>query len=618
MVVFALGITALLAFAGLAFDVGRFYSERRFLQNAADAGALAAGNALIRGETDAEAEAEARDVLARNFQGSPNGSSPALPPTTPLYEPGYPGDPARLANGIRISGNEVRVAVQSSVGYTFGSAVGLGTNTIGAQARVMTRGNLLPVAARHYVNAPGPWVGAEYPCGGDFNRFMDLIATAETACLGSQTDASSRIRPSYDPANPNHDPARNGPIIALVGSGASPSNTADFRGFINLDIRNFENANSNLFYNGVTAGMIENKLKDVEAGWVTSGYPGPDFPPVTVPPDPNDQVAILSGNTAGVVIDAIMKRYSVGDQVLVAVYSGTVMTIPDFAYAVATTVSIGTTQNRDNAVSMSVTKNKAFAGTVTTAAVKDWGDAANPYGGSLSPLTFTPQPATPDTTVRWATFSTSAAPPGIYTVWIQGHSSSPYLTDHYYPVAINIGGVARDFSSDGANQTLVAETTGSTATGSFSVSTPNTNAGFFGGTVTVSIEGGAASNGVLPSGLGTASLSPNSFTLGKGTRQTVDVSINAGTLAPGQYPLTIRATGTNQDGRPVTRLIPMALNVGTGGTSNEYVDILGFAVFRISSMDSNTVAGYAVSGVYTDMNDPQLRRGQVARLVPWT
>ena len=51
--------------------------------------------------------------------------------------------------------------------------------------------------------------------------------------------------------------------------------------------------------------------------------------------------------------------------------------------------------------------------------------------------------------------------------------------------------------------------------------------------------------------------------------------------------------------------------------SSEYVDIMGFAVFRITSIDSNSVYGYAISGVYADMNDSSLRRGQVARLVPW-
>ena len=44
-----------------------------------------------------------------------------------------------------------------------------------------------------------------------------------------------------------------GPIIALVGQGASPSNAASFRGFVALDIRNFQYQSppSNVFYNGV-------------------------------------------------------------------------------------------------------------------------------------------------------------------------------------------------------------------------------------------------------------------------------------------------------------------------------------------------------------------------------
>ena len=103
----------------------------------------------------------------------------------------------------------------------------------------------------------------------------------------------------------------------------------------------------------------------------------------------------------------------------------------------------------------------------------------------------------------------------------------------------------------------------------------------------------------------------------KNGSQTVNVSINGGGLGPGEYPLTIRATGTNGDGIRVTRLIPILLDIATAGTSNEYVDIMGFTVFRITAVNSNSVDGYAISGVYGDMNDPALRRGQVARLVPW-
>ena len=621
LVIFAIAITALFGFAGLAFDIGRFYSERRFLQNAADASALAAAWALIRGASVADAELEARNVLTLNFTRSPNGSAPGLPPTTPLYQTGYSGDPSRLIDGIVISSNEVRVAVRSEMDFTFGRAVGLGSNTIGAQARARTIGDLVPIAARNYVNAPGPWAGAAYPCQGDQNRFMDLIATSDTACLGTDTDASLRVAPNpglpFDPLNPNNDPANHGPIVALVGEGASPSNAADFRGFINLDIRNFENANSNLFYNGVTPGMRENELKNYEAAWVARGYPGPDFPPVTVPPDPNDQVAILSGNNSGVVIEAMRQRYIPGDEVLLAVYSGTVMTIPDFAYSVGATVNIGTTQNRNGAVSMSVTKNRAFAGTVTTTAFKDWGDASNPYGTTLLPLTFSPDPATPATTVTWATFQTTSAQAGIYSIWIQGHSPSPYLQDHYYPVAINIGAVVRDFSSTAANYTMEVANTGATATGTVTFSTTNTNSTYFGGTVNLSVEGPPQSGGALPAGIGAITVTPSSFTLNRSSSQNVSISVNTGTLAPGQYPLTLRATGTNLDGRKVTRLYPIAVNVGTGGTTNTYIDIVGFAVFRISSIDSNTLYGYAISGRYADMNHPDLRRGQTARLVPW-
>jgi hypothetical protein len=630
LVIFAVSITVLFGAAGLAFDIGRFYSERRFLQNAADAAALAAASALIRGETVAQADAEARDILTRNFMSSPSGVTPALPPVTPVYMPLHSGDPNYLLNGILINGNDIRVAVQNTLGYTFGRIVGLDQNTIGGQARVATNGYGLPIAVRHYINAPGPTVGAA-TCDGDLHDFQDLVATADTACLDTVTNTSRRTTPSvgmnFDPLNPNNDPAHHGPIIQLVGQGAQASNSSSFRGFVALDIRDFSagfagTATSNIYYNGVTPGTSANTLADVEAGWIAKGYPGPAFPTVTTPADPNDQIGLLDGNKSGIIITAVGNRYVPGDEILAAVYSGTVMTIPDFTLTVASTQAIGNTQNRNGAVTMSATKNQSFAGTVSTTAFGDWGDPGNPYGSSLSPLTFTPAPATPPTTITWSTFNTTAAPTGIYTVWIFGHSPSPYLTDHYYPVAMNIGGVTRDFSPTGAGLIIATTTTGATGTGSFSISTSNNGSQAFAptgspSTITLTLEGGPQALGVLPVGLGATSLSPSSFPLSKGQTQTINVSINGGSLGPGEYPLTIRATGTNSDGQPVTRLIPITLDIATGSSSTEYVDIMGFALFRITNINSNSVDGYAISGVYPDTNDPALRRGQVARLVPW-
>jgi Putative Flp pilus-assembly TadE/G-like len=622
LVIFVLATTAIMAAVGLAFDVSRFYAEKRFLQNAADAGALAAAQTIVAGGSSTAAISAAQDVLTRNFVGSPTGSNPQLPPATPMFADGHAGDPIYLVNGILITGGDIRVAVQDSVPYTFGRVVGLTSDTIIGQAHVQTTGDLLPIAVRHYINAPGPSARASSPCAGDTSIFEDLVATEDTACLGSETDPSLRSVPSpglpFDPNNPENDTAHHGPIVALVGQGAAPSNAQSFRGFVTLDIRDFADTTSNVFYNGVTAGTQPNVLKNLEAGWVATGYPGPAFPPATSPPDPNDQVGIMDGNSAGIVVSAIGSRYAPGSEILAAVYSGTVMTIPDFSYTVPSSVAIANTQDRNGQVTMATTKNSAFNGVVTTTAFGDWGDPSNPYGSSLSSVTFAPDPNTPPATVTWQTFNTTSAPTGIYTVWIKGHSSSPYLTDHYFPVAVDIGGVVRDFSSTGSGQVFAMSQTGQTATGSVTFSTTNNNSTYFGGTVSLSIEGGAASNGTLPTGIGAVSVSPSSFTLNKNGSQAVTLSINGGSLGPGEYPLTIRATGTNSAGQKVTHLVPIVLDIATAGTTTTYVDIMGFAVFRITSVDSNSVNGYAISGVYADMNDPALSRGQVARLVPWS
>ena len=195
IVIFALSLVVIMAAAGLAFDIGRFYSERRFLQNAADAGALAIANALIRGESNADAEAEGRDVLVRNLAASPTGTA-ALVATTPQYAPGHAGSPAHLTSGVLItSSGDVRVAVKSDVTYTFGRVIGLGSAVVSGQARVATKGDLLPIAVRHYVNAPGPVAGAVAPCDGNENHFQDLVSTANTSCLGTVTDRSLRSTP---------------------------------------------------------------------------------------------------------------------------------------------------------------------------------------------------------------------------------------------------------------------------------------------------------------------------------------------------------------------------------------------------------------------------------------
>jgi len=625
VVIFALAITGLLAAAGVAFDIGRFYSERRFLQNAADAAALAAANAMIRGENTSTAESIARDILTRNFLGDPNGQPAALPPGTPVYESGYAGDADYLIDGILISGGSVRVAVRNQINYTFGRAIGLDGSQIAARARVELVGDLLPIAVRHYVNPPGPEAGATFPCPDNQTVFLDFFATADTACLGSDTDDSLRTDPSpgnpFDSLNPDSDPSNHGPVVAILGQGAQPNNGADFRGFVALDIRNFETDLSRSYYNEVTAGTNANTLKAMEANWVVTGYPGPLFPPAITPPDPNDQVGIMSGNSTGIAIDAVNARFVPGDVILVAIYPGNVMAIPDFALSPPSQISLPESGTTANAGSLKASRNQAFSGTVTLTMLSDAADPANPavLGTLTSPYAaFDPNPVTPSLgggqTVDIEDMTTVGATPGIYALWIQGEAGAPYLTTKLEPVSLKIGTVIRDFAITADSQSLDAAAIGDPVTFTLTLTnSPNKNTAF-GGPVTLSVDT------PTPAGVGAITFGSTTVTPTKPGASTT-LTINSGTLAQGSYEFVVRATGMNGDtpSLSVSHLLKLTVNVApsSGSGSDQYVDIVGFAAMRIATADSNTITAYAITPLIADMNDPQLSQGQTARLVPW-
>jgi hypothetical protein len=625
IVLVALWLTVLMGFAAIAVDVGRFYAERRYLQNAADAAALAAANAMIQGKSISEAEAAARAVLTQNFANDPTGNPPAAPSLLPLYVDGHAGEGEYLRDGILVSAGEVRIALKNPVHYTFGRVLNLVNQDIGAQARAAYTGGLLPIAVRRYVHPPGPSSGG--PCNDNQNQFMDFFATAATACLGTETDASSRTAPSagaaFDPVSPGSDPTNHGPVVTILGQGAQPSNGSDFRGFIALDVRNFATTTSRLYYNGITGGTNQNVLKAFEAAWITKGgYPGPDFPPVVSPPDANDQVGIMSGNTTGVAIDAMLARFIPGDEILVAVYPGTVMAIPDFALTPPPTVSLPETGTVANGGAFKVSRNQAFTGAVTLSTLADTNDPTNPMVlGTLvgaEPITYDPNGVYPSlgsgTTVTMNNITTSGATPGIYAVWVRGEAGSPYLTVKFEPVPLKIGSVTRDY-------TLTADATSQTGpAGSdvqftlFLTNAPNKNTNF-GGPVSLSVDT------PVPAGVGGISFSSSSVTPTK-TGAATTLTINTGSMSTGIHRFVVRATGTNADSTPrsVTHLMQLYVNVGGSGLSgsDEYVDLMGWAVMRIASANTNSIDAYAITPVATNPNDPILRRGRVARLIPWT
>ena len=171
----------------------------------------------------------------------------------------------------------------------------------------------------------------------------------------------------------------------------------------------------------------------------------------------------------------------------------------------------------------------------------------------------------------------------------------------YQPFALQIGSVSRDFSITAAATESLAPTLGSSAT--WSLTLKRVGSGVvrlqrrpLGGGDAGEHDADRARRRVLLLGVGRP---------GSGSGTTVSLTINAGTLAAGQYRMVVRATGMNGDSpnRKVTHLLPIVLSVATGtSTSNtEYVDITGFAVMRIASINSNTAYAYAVTPMIADM-----------------
>jgi hypothetical protein len=629
LVMVALTMTLLLVFAGLAIDVGRQVAQQRHVQTAADAGALAACRALIDGDSDASAAAQARTIAEVNVQQSPAAAASTIAPDAArVYTDGHAGDPAYLESGVIVSGTTVRVAVSSDVDAVLARLVGV--DTLRAVGRAQCRlqgGPVIPIAARRYQGPPGPGGG-----------FVDAVATLATSTSGA-VDATSVL--GYAGRTPASE-AEPGPTFELYGPDSKANNDSAFRGFIALDVRNFQSVTSRIYYNGATSGMSTNNLKDKEAEYLLTGYPGPMFPPVTDPSDPNDQVAALTGNDTNMVVGNVLEVFAVGDRVLLAVYNGTVMEIPDFAVTPPSAIVLPTiTLLPTDGPSFTVSRNDAFNSTVT---LHLHGDHLAPspsddlipvdpptndpptIGHMNQPLwsTDTFIPAKTGTTVDMDAFSTNLVPPGIYTVWLEGHSGDPYFQTRHYPTAVRIGGAVRDFSLGNSTTSDSIPTLGGTTSLELRVSTTSAAATRWGATGTaVALSVDSAS--FTDCALGPATINPGQLTIsptsvtptsaGQGTLATL--TIDSFGLGEGCYTFVVRAKGTNGDGQPVTHLLPITFTVATESSGGQYIDIIGFAVFEITYLDANAITAHAVSPIKADANDPALRRAQRARLVPW-
>jgi hypothetical protein len=631
LVVVALAAVLILAAAGLAVDFGRQNAEQRHVQTAADAAALAACQALVQGASDLAAADTARAVAELNLEGSPSaGTAIIAPDNARQYSDGHAGDPAYLISGIMISSTTVRVAIRSTIDTALARVVGVPTLDTGGRARCALQGGpAIPIVARRYEGAPGPDPG-----------FIDFAATAATSRNG-QVDPLSVL--GYDGRTPASE-AEPGEVLELYGPGAKASNDSSFRGFVALDVRNFQSTTSRVYYNGVPAGMTESTLKEMQGAYILTGYPGPMFPSITQPADPNDQVATLNGNDTAMVLGNFSQIGAAGDRIMLAVYNGTVMQIPDFAITPPAAIIVdSSTSSPVNGPNFSVSRNDAFNSTVTLHLHGDTNAAAAGYpafdivptppvsppaaGGMNQPTWSTDVfiPAKNGTTVGMSGIQTNAIPTGIYTVWLEGHSGNPYFQTRRYPVPVKVGGSVRDFSLANSNTNGAAAALGDSISMPIYVSTTSAAATKWGATgSTVALTADAASFtdcALVPATIGAGQIAfsaPAVTPSASGSGALSTLSISTVGLGAGCYRFDVRAHGTNGSGEPVTHLMPITFTVATAASSGSYVDIIGFTVFEVTEVSANFIQGRAVSGVAADPSDPTLRRAQHPRLAPWS
>jgi hypothetical protein len=629
LVIFALFLVVLMGFVGVAIDIGRQNAEQRHIQTAADAAALAVCKALVDGASDNAAATEGRSVAQINIERSPVNAAPLIAPDAARqYEDGHAGDPAYLTSGILISSTTVRVAISSAVDTTLARVIGIQSLNTSARARCELRGGpAVPIVARRYDAAPGPGSG-----------FTDFLATSGTSGSGA-VDAFSVL--GYGGRTPASE-ADPGPAFDLYGPGAKAANSSSFRGFVALDVRNFQSTSSRIYYNGVSAGTNVNTLKTMQGDYLLSGYPGPMFPPVTSPADPNDQIAIIDGNDSSMVVGNFEDSFAVGDRVQLAVYNGTVMQIPDFAISPPSAFTLASTGGPVTGPNFTVSRNDAFSSTVTLFLRGDTGatdighpewdivpdpPVTPPAAGDMNQPTWSTDvfiPAKNGTTVGTSNIRTNTVPAGIYTVWLEGKSGNPYFQTRRAPVPVRVGGAVRDFSLVNSTTSATIAALGGSASIPIYVSTTTSSSTKWGtgaSAVTLGVDANSftdCSYGAETIGAGQLTLSATAVTpTASGSGALSTLTINSVGLAPGCYKFNVRAYGTNADGQKVVHIQPITFTVATSTSDGSYVDIIGFAVFQITDIDSNAISGQAVTGVFADPNDQALRRAMRARLRPW-
>ena len=660
IVLVALLFVVLLGFAALSLDVGRFYAERRYLQNAVDSASLACARAYSQGGTVQGAWSAADSTLQQfNLKGNPIGAAITYPgagdqvngyTAALVYTNGIVTD-QNLAGGIKPIPTPLgcRVAITANVDTYFIKVVQPTLAQIGmvTRAYATSKGGFLPTVTYKYSNGPGP---------GDGNPNNFIAWTKKDGQDFSCTTTNDSGCPiDATPASPGRE-------HILFGASAKATNDSSFRGYIALDIRNFQPDDiTGLLvhdaYSGVAPDASSNTLKSFEAQWIDKGYSGPDI--CIVDPanfQPCAQIAALDGSSSGIFVDDYNQFFNIGDTLMLQLYDGTVKSIPDFTIQ-APNLTIPTTGVIPSST-VAYTMNSQFqtsGSVITTELYYDDGSltggggdqsGSNPFmAGKISPCADTSppagrklcgafvQPATPAGVASynqtWSGMTASGAQKGIYLAWLRGNATAPYdQRQHDSLVTLNVGSQARDFDLSGTLGQASVAAPGTRADFPVKVRTGSGGSAWNGGASSVHLTWEQCPKNIDSTGTTTVlscmingNAGTTSVDVDPGSGSSVEATFNVNTtsaLANRSYNGWIRGFGRDSTGNPVNHLfeVTVSVSVVAGGVTS-YVDVIGYAAFRITAIDSNDVTGVAISKAVYDPSDAVLAIARKIRLVPW-
>ena len=657
IVLVALLFVLLLGFVALSLDVGRFYAERRYLQNAVDTAALACARAYSQ-SGDQHTAWNAADAILQNFalQGDPTGTTVTYPgagdqtsgwTASLVYVNSIVSD-QQLAGGIKPIANPIgcRVAITVNVPTYFVKIVQPNLSQIAEiqQAYAKSVGGFLPSVTYRYSNPPGP---------GDGNT-NNFIAWTMASGLDYLCTAASDV--GCTPATPTT-PGRD---HVLMGASAKATNDSSFRGYIALDIRDFQTVDGSgnpihLAYNGVSPTATVNTLKAYEGQWIDKGYPGPDICVVSAADFlPCAEVAALDGSSSGIFVTDYTNFFRVGDVIMLQLYDGTVKSIPDFtiqapnltvpANGAIASSTVAYTMNTQFKASGSVVNTELFfdngsltggagdpSGTnpFSTGAISTCSDNSPPAGRKLcGTLTLNPTPANVSYyNQTWSGMTASGAQKGIYLAWLRGNATAPYNQRiHVSLVTVTVAGQNRDFNLTSSTGLVSVPSIGTQADFPILVRTGSGSTNWNGGQITLTWEQCPQFTDPT-SGLTTQlackinGTSATSVNVNVGSGSSVEATFNVDTTASSNqasYIGWVRGFGRDAAGDPVTHLfqVTVQVNIVSGGATN-YVDVIGYAAFQISAITSNDISGFALSKAVLDPNDPAVAIARKIRLVPW-